>query len=328
MSAERRADAAAASIDRAGGVHAALLRLTDRLGDACLSSSAEVEVPVRLRLEASVASPPGEIVAVERREIAGRPGIELTIAAPGLGGSMSQCDPPGEDPMEDLDPGTRALVEAAFHRLQVLRHMAWRRATGRWNGTSSPGETGDHVDRSGMSPGLAAALRTPRSADTLLGLAQERCDPWPVRLESRCEVRARLRSETANRIGRGAALGDDWLLGGLACERISTFDLIVGTSPEDRGIEPPQAIERIRRRLGTFLPPLVPTGMVCRIWLELPRPDEPFRLGAGSAWAMLGRTAWLARGHSRVVRIAVGSAGRTPDSPRTVDRIRPSGAIA
>jgi len=330
MSAERRADEAIASIAPGLGLNSAMLRLAARLGDDAFGAGADVEVPVRLRLETSTASPPGEITEVHRRPIGGRPGIELVVAAPGLAGSMHRVDGGDPDLIEDLGPTMRALVDAAFHRLQVLRHLAWRRATRRREAIGiADADVGMFgAETADPAPGLAATLRQPMSADTLLGLVQERCDPWPVRLEQRCEVRSRFPGEPEHRLGRRAALGDNCLLGGVAFERISTFDLVVGPPPEGEATDPPAALQRVDRLLGAFPAALVPAGMTCRIWLELPRPAAPCRLGSGAAWATLGRTAWLGRGHGGHVRIAVGSAGRVSASPRAVERTIRQGDVA
>lgn len=321
MSAERRADEVVASLPPGIALHAALLQLTAVLGDAALSPLEDAEIPVRLRLETSTASPAGEITAIHRRRIRDRPGIELFVAAPGLGGSMSQLDPRWPDDLEQAEPAVQALVEAAFHRIQVLRHFAWRWATRRRGGVHETTGVDESEGRAGPSDGLGAALRQPISADTLLGLVQERCDPWSARLEQRREVRARLREGSQQRVGRAARLGDNCALGGVAFERISNFDLIV-TPPPGRGeTDSLLLIEELDRMLGDLLRARTPLGMVCRVWLELPRPAALCRLGSGPAWTTIGRSAWLGRGHNGSVRIALGGTAGASTSPRSVARI-------
>ncbi len=321
MSAEQRADEAVASLPPGLALQATLLQLTSMLGDAALSTLEDAEVPVRIRLETSTASPAGEVTAIRRRLIGGRPGIELFVAAPGLGGSMSQFDPRRPDPLEQIAPSVQAIIDAAFHRIQVLRHYAWRWSTWRRNGLEETLDGSDCEGRTGPSDDLGAALRRSMSADTFLGLVQDRCDPWSARLEQRCEVYARFRASSHHRVGQAARLGDNCPLGGIAYERISNFDLILAPPTGREEVDPFAASQEIVRMLGDLPRAKTPLGMVCRTWLELPRPASLCRLGSGPAWTTVGRTAWLGRGHRGTVRIAVDSTGGVSTSRRSVERI-------
>lgn len=327
MNADEAIDAAVRAIPAGCSLWTALLRVEERFGLGSLSPRTDGGIAVRLRPETSVASPAGEVTEVRRGLVAGRPALEIRVASPGFEGSMARADPIVAARLASADGTTRDLLDAAFHRLGTLRFLAWRRATRRELGSLVVGGDDGAAHERPAANALPASLRQPMSADSLLGLVQERCDPWPARIEQACEVRARFRDAPEHRLGRAAALGDNALLGGVARERISTFDLVVGPAPEGEAADPDGSVHRFARLLIDWLRPLVPPGLSCRVWLELERPEGRPASLSRDAWNASGRIAWLARGHGHRVRIALGTAGMPSAAPRVVARTALRGTL-